>query len=96
MAADVGYGDGDGGVAVIARGLACRGGFHVVEWGGAVFGGLVEVELGCDGATVDVGCVQGGGGRRGDCLGGRCRHCNLYQCVLDRSGVQKVVIKVCG
>ncbi len=43
MAADVGDGDGDVDVAEVALGVAFGGGFDVVEWFGAVFGGFVEV-----------------------------------------------------
>ena len=66
--------DGDVDVAEVALGLAFWWGFDVVEWFGAVFWGFVEVELGGDGAAVDVGCVEGGDVGRGDCLSS-CGHC---------------------
>ena len=43
VAANVGDGDGNVDVAEVALGVAFRGGFDVVEWFGAVFGGFVEV-----------------------------------------------------
>ena len=89
MAADIDDGGGEGDVAEVALGMARGRGFDVVEWGGAVFERVVEVEVGDDGAAMDVGFGDGGDGRRSDCLS-NCGHCRCE----SGDGLSEVVFKL--